>query len=166
VSGTSPITGVRVVALSIIWIAVVSLAAPTFGLYYETLAAWYTVPLLGLTYAYCVAHRRRATALLAVVATVVAVLIIGFAIVIPKATTAVTWVSVPGMGGARAIGADDAQKAGIDLGPLAADAPPDHTIVATGVGQADLKSDGSDQAPPCVVAVLGTAGCATTVSSL
>jgi hypothetical protein len=31
------------------------------------------------------AHRRRATALLVVVATVVAVLVIGFAIVIPKA---------------------------------------------------------------------------------
>jgi hypothetical protein len=47
------------------------------------------VPTLGLIYAYCVSHRRRATALLAVVATVAAVLVIGFAIVIPKATAAV-----------------------------------------------------------------------------
>ncbi len=88
-SRSSPITGVRVTTLIIIWLAVVSLAAPPLGLYYETLAAWYTVPLLGLIYAYCVSHRRRATALLAVVATVVAVLVIGFAIVIPKATTAI-----------------------------------------------------------------------------
>ncbi len=112
------------VTLGIIWIAVVSLAAPPLGLYYETLAAWYSVPLLGLTYAYCVAHRRRATALLAVVATAVAVLVIGFAIVIPKATTAVGVVPVTGLGGARTIGANDAQRAGVDLGPLPADAPP------------------------------------------
>ena len=85
-SRSSPITGVRVTTLIIIWLAVVFLAAPSLGLYYEPLAACYTVPLLGLTYAYCVSHRRRATALLAVVATVVAVLVIGFAIVIPKAT--------------------------------------------------------------------------------
>jgi len=88
-SRSSPITGVRVTTLIIIWLAVVSLAAAPLGLYYETLAAWYTVPLLGLTYAYCVSHRRRTTALLAVVATVVAVLVVGFAIVIPKATAAV-----------------------------------------------------------------------------
>src|ERR1035437_3113549 len=105
-SRSSPMTGVRVATLIIIWLAVVSLAAPPFGLYYETLAAWYTVPLLGLTYAYCVSHRRRATALLAVVATVVAVLVIGFSIVIPKATTAVGRVPVTGLGGARTIGAD------------------------------------------------------------
>ena len=85
-SRSSPITGVRVTTLIIIWLAVVFLAAPSLGLYYEPLAALYTVPLLGLIYAYCVSHRRRATALLAVVATVVAVLVIGFAIVIPKAT--------------------------------------------------------------------------------
>ena len=88
-SRSSPIPRVRVTTLIIIWLAVVSLAAPPLGLYYETLAAWYTVPLLGLIYACCVFHRRRATALLAVVATVVAVLVIGFAIVIPKATMAV-----------------------------------------------------------------------------
>jgi hypothetical protein len=85
-SRSSPITGVRVATLIIIiWLAVVFLAAPRLGLYYEALAAWYTVPPLGLIYTYCVSHRRRATALLAVVATVVAVLAIGFAIVIPKA---------------------------------------------------------------------------------
>lgn len=85
-SRSSPITGVRVTTLIIMSLAVVSLAAPPLGLYYEALAAWYTVPLLGLIYAYCVSHRHRAPALLAVVATVVAVLAIGFAIVIPKAT--------------------------------------------------------------------------------
>ena len=106
-SRSSPITGVRVVILGIVWIAVVSLAAPRFGLYYETLAAWYAVPLLGLTYAYCVAHRGRATALLAVVATAVAVLAIGFAILIPKATAAVGVVPVTGLGGARTIDANN-----------------------------------------------------------
>jgi len=85
-SRSSPLTGVRVATLIIIWLAVVFLAAPRLGLYYEAIAAWYTVPPLGLIYASCVSHRRRATALLAVVATVVAVLAIGFAIVIPKAT--------------------------------------------------------------------------------
>ncbi len=87
-SRSSPITGVRFANLIIIWLAVVFLAAPRLGLYYEALAAWYTVPPLGLIYTYCVSHRRRATVLLAVVATVVAVLAIGFAIVIPKAAAA------------------------------------------------------------------------------
>jgi hypothetical protein len=148
VSRSSPITGVRVATLIIIWLAVVSLAAPPFGLYYETLAAWYTVPPLGLTYAYCVSHRRRATALLAVVATVVAVLVIGFAIVIPKATTAAGWVPVTGLGGAPTIGADDAQRAGVDLGPLPADVPPPATpstdAVAVASGHA---SGGPDRGP-------------------
>ena len=81
---SSPLTGVRVTTLIIIWLAVVFLAAPPLGLYYETLAAWYTVPPLGLIYAYCVTHRRRATASLAAIATVVAALAIGFAVVIPK----------------------------------------------------------------------------------
>ena len=85
-SRSSPITGVRVTTLIIIWLAVVSLAAPSLGLYYEALAAWCTVPLLSLIYAYYLSHRRRTTALLAVVATLVAVLVIGFAVVIPKAT--------------------------------------------------------------------------------
>jgi uncharacterized metal-binding protein len=78
------ITGLRVTALIIVWLVVVFLVAPPLGLYYETLAAWYVVPPLGLMYAYCLSHRSRATAVLAVVATVVAVLIIGFAFVIPK----------------------------------------------------------------------------------
>lgn len=77
-------TGGRVTTLIIIWLAVVYLAASPLGLYYETLAALYTVPPLVLIYTYCLSHRSRATALLAVVATVVAVLIVGFAIVIPK----------------------------------------------------------------------------------
>lgn len=88
-SRSSLITGVGVAALIIIWLAVVYLAAPPLGLYYETLAAWYTLPPLVLIYAYCASHRHRFTALLAVVATVVAVVVIGFAIVIPKATLAV-----------------------------------------------------------------------------
>jgi hypothetical protein len=141
-SRSSPITGVRVATLIIIWLAVVSLAAPPFGFYYETLAAWYTVPLLGLTYAYCVAHRRRATALPAVVATVVAVLVVGFAIVIPKATTAVGWVSVTGVGGARAIGADDAARAGVDLGRLPADAPPPAITSGAAVALASAHASG------------------------
>ena len=82
------ITAVRVATLIIIWLAVVFLAAPRLGLYYEALAAWYAVPPLGLVYAYCVAHRCRATGLLALVATLVAVLVIGFAMMIPKATAA------------------------------------------------------------------------------
>ncbi len=71
-----------------IWLAVVFLAAPRLGLYYEVIAAWYAVPPLGLIYAYCGSHRSRATAVLAVVATVVAVLVMVFAIMIPKATAA------------------------------------------------------------------------------
>ena len=141
-SRSSPMTGVRVAILSIIWLAVVSLAAPPLGFYYETLAAWYTVPLLGLTYAYCVSHQRRATALLAVVATVVAVLVIGFSVVIPKATTAVGWVSVTGLGGARTIGADDAQRAGVDLGPLPPDAPPPAITSGAAVAVASAHASG------------------------
>ena len=141
-SGTSPITGVRVATLGIIWIAAVSLAAPSLGLYYETLAAWYVVPLLGLTYAYCVAHRRRATALLAVVASVVAVVVLGFAIVIPKAMTAVGGVSVTGVGGARTIDANDAQRAGVDLGPLPAEAPPPAITSAAAVADASAQAMG------------------------
>jgi hypothetical protein len=87
-SPSSPITAVRVATLIVIWLAVVFLAAPRLGLYYEALAAWYAVPPLGLVYAYCVAHRCRATGLLALGATLVAVLVIGFAIMIPKATAA------------------------------------------------------------------------------
>jgi hypothetical protein len=130
------------VAPGIVWVAVVSLAAPFLGLYYETLAAWYTLPLLGLTYAYCMAHRRRATALLAVVATVGAVLAIGFAIVIPKATTAGGWVAATGSGGALAISANDAARAGVDLGPLPADAPPPAITSAAAVAGASAQAMG------------------------
>jgi hypothetical protein len=85
---STPVTGVRVTTLIVSWIAVVYLVASPLGLYYETLAAWYTVPVLALVYAYCVSHRTRRTAVLAGVATVVAVFILGFAIVIPKASAA------------------------------------------------------------------------------
>jgi len=87
-SGSSPVTGLRVTTLIIIWLAIVYLAAPSLALYYETLAAWCTVPPLLLIYAYCLSHRHGASALLAVVATAVALLAIGFAIAIPKATSA------------------------------------------------------------------------------
>lgn len=84
----SPITGVRVTSVMVIWLGVVYLAAPLLGLYYGTLAAWYTLPSLILIYAYCLSHRRPSTALLAVVATVIAVVVVGFAVVMPKATAA------------------------------------------------------------------------------
>ena len=152
-SRSSPITGVRVATVTIIWLAVVSLAAPPFGLQYATLAAWYTLPLLGLTYAYCVAHRRHATAVLAVVAKGVAVLVIGFAIVIPKATTAVGGVSVAAAGGARTIGADDAHRAGVDLGPLPADAPSPVITPAAAVALASTHAlGGPDRGAPLGVA--------------
>ena len=86
--GSSPFTGVRVALLSVLWVAVVYLIASPLGLYYERLAAWYTVPVLGLTYAYCVSHRRRATTILAVVATLAAILVIGLSLVIPKGSAA------------------------------------------------------------------------------
>lgn len=141
----------------IIWLAVVSLAAPPLGLYYETLAAWYTVPLLGLTYAYCVSHQRRATALLAVVATVVAVLVIGFSVVIPKATTAAGGVSVTGLGGALAIGADDAQRVGVDLGPLPADAPPPVITSGEAVAVASAHALGGPDRGPLLAVARGRA---------
>jgi hypothetical protein len=150
-------TGARVATLSIIWLAVVSLAAPRFGLYYETLAAWYVVPLLGLTYAYCVAHRRRATALLAVATTVVAILVVGFAIVIPKATTTVGWVSATGGGGARTIGADDAARAGVDLGPLPADAPPPAITSEAAVTLASAQALGGPDRGPLLGVARGRA---------
>ena len=85
---STPVTGVRVAILIVVWLAVIYLAAPRFGLYFETLAGLYTVPPLALVYAYCLSHQRRATATLAVAATVVAVFIIGFALVIPKGSAA------------------------------------------------------------------------------
>ena len=66
----------------------VYLAAPRIGIYFETLVVLYTVPPLALVYAYCLSHSRRATAILAVAATVVALFLIGFAVVIPKGSAA------------------------------------------------------------------------------
>ncbi len=90
----SPVTGVRVVALIATWLVVVHLAAPYLGLYYEVRAAWYVVPPLVVIYAYCLSHRGRAAALVALVATVVAALAIGMAAVIPKATAALALASL------------------------------------------------------------------------
>ena len=59
---STPVTGVRVTTLIVAWLAVIYLAAPRVGLYYETLAVLYTVPPLALVYAYCLSHPRRATA--------------------------------------------------------------------------------------------------------
>ena len=84
----SPITGRRVATLIAGWLVVASLALPFLGLDYEARASFYLLPPLVLMYAYCVTHRRRATALLALIATVVVGLGIGLALVIPKATSA------------------------------------------------------------------------------
>ena len=84
----SPITAQRVAALIVVWLVVVSVAAPSLGLYYEARASLYLVPPLILIYAYCLSHRRRTAALLALVATLVVVLVIGLALVIPKAASA------------------------------------------------------------------------------
>lgn len=67
---------------------VASLVAPSLDLYYEARASLYLVPPLVLIYSYSLSHRRRATGLLALIATVVVVLAIGFALVIPKAASA------------------------------------------------------------------------------
>ena len=64
------------------------MVAPSLGLYYERLAAWYTLPSLGLVYAYCVSHRSRSTAILAVFVTIAVVLVIGFAAIFPKGSAA------------------------------------------------------------------------------
>ena len=85
---STPITAIRVATLIVIWLATVYLVAPGLGLYYERLAVWYTVPPLVLVYAYCLSHLRRATAILAVAATIVAVALIGFAVVFPKGSAA------------------------------------------------------------------------------
>lgn len=85
---SSPITGPRIVVLVIIWLAVVYVAAPALGLYYEVLAACYIVPSLGLIYAYCASHRSRATTYVAVASTLIALLIIGFAMGFPKGSAA------------------------------------------------------------------------------
>jgi uncharacterized membrane protein len=85
---SSPVTGAPVSALIVIWLAVVYLIAPSLGLYYERFAAWYTLPPLGLIYLYCLSHRRRGTAYLAIATTVIAILILGFAIMFPKGSAA------------------------------------------------------------------------------
>ncbi len=81
---TPLLTGLRAGVLIILWLVVAFVMAPTLGLYYELLAAWYTLPSLGLVFAYCLSHRSRMTATLAVVATIVVVLLIGLATVFPK----------------------------------------------------------------------------------
>ena len=45
---TPLITGLRVAVLVIVWPAFVYVMAPSLGLYHERLAAWYTLPPLGL----------------------------------------------------------------------------------------------------------------------
>jgi hypothetical protein len=85
---TQRITGLRVAVLIGVWLGFVYVITPGIGLYYELLAAWYTLPPLGLVYAYCISHRSRSTAILAVVATVIVVLLIGFAAVFPKGSAA------------------------------------------------------------------------------
>ena len=71
-----------------VWLVFAFLLAPSLGLYYEVLAAWLTLPPLGLVYAYCLTHRSRSTATLAVVATVAVVVVMGFAAVFPKGSAA------------------------------------------------------------------------------
>ena len=66
------------------------LAAPSLGLYYEARASLYLLPPLVLVDGYALSHPRRATAVLALVATLVVVLVIGLAWVIPKAASAAT----------------------------------------------------------------------------
>ncbi len=78
------IAGFRIATLVIAWLAFVYVMQSSLGVYYESLTAWYTLPSLGLVYAYCVTHRSRWTAIVAVVATVVVLLLIGFAAVLPK----------------------------------------------------------------------------------
>jgi hypothetical protein len=85
---TPRITGLRAAVLVIVWLAFAYVVAPSFGLYYERLAAWYTLPSLGLVYAYCLSHRSRWAAILAVFVTIAGVLVIGFAAVFPKGSAA------------------------------------------------------------------------------
>ncbi len=83
----SRLTFPRVVVLVVGWLVIAAFLAPRLDLYYEGRASFYLVPPLVLTFAYCLAHRRRATALLALVATLVVVVAIGLAALIPKATS-------------------------------------------------------------------------------
>ena len=78
------ITGLRVAVLVVAWLAFVYVMQPSLGVYYEALAAWYTLPSLGVVYAYCISHRSRSTAILAIVASIVVVLLIGSAALLPK----------------------------------------------------------------------------------
>jgi hypothetical protein len=72
------------------WLVVAFLAAPYLGLYYEARAALYLLPPLVLVYGYCLSHPRRTTAVLALIATVVVVVAIGLAWLIPKGVAAAT----------------------------------------------------------------------------
>lgn len=84
---SASITGLRVALLILVWLGVVVFVlAPRAGLYYQGYAAWLVLPPLGLIYLYCVAHRCRASAALAVVASAVAALVIVLAAVLPQAT--------------------------------------------------------------------------------
>ena len=74
---TARLTGPRVAVLVVVWLAFVYVMAPSLGLYYELLAVWYTLPSLGLVYAYCLSYRSRSTAILAAVATIIVVLLLG-----------------------------------------------------------------------------------------
>lgn len=82
---SSPLTGARVTVLILAWLGVVFTFVARAGVYYEALAAWLTLPPLGLIYAYCASHPRRDSAVVAVVATCVAALVILLAVVIPHA---------------------------------------------------------------------------------
>lgn len=76
----------RLAALIGVWLAVVLVAAPRVGLYYETFAAWLVLPPLGLIYVYGLSHRGRASAVLAVAATATAALVVALAVVMPHAS--------------------------------------------------------------------------------
>jgi hypothetical protein len=84
------LTGPRVLALIAAWLVVAFLAAPSLGLYYEARVSLYLLPPLILIYAYCLSHPHRSTAVLALAVTLVVMLAIGVAWVIPKATSAAT----------------------------------------------------------------------------
>ena len=83
----SSITAPRVAAAVAGWLTVAWLAAPSLGLYYEALATFLLVPPLILVHGYCLSHRRRATALLACIASIVVVLAIAISVVIHQATS-------------------------------------------------------------------------------
>ncbi len=84
------LTGPRVLALTAGWLVVAFLTANSLGLYFEIQASLYLLPPLALLYGYCLSHRRRTTAVLALIATVVVVLAVGLAWVIRNAGGAAT----------------------------------------------------------------------------